>query len=129
MSIRREIRGGRASLTAVVATILSVVATLAVTAQSASAYVPCPRPISAGGILNWNYLWPTAGADAKGVTLCQGFGSVFSKGYLQIVDLSDGAKIRLVSSIEDPPDPFWGDHEYFKKTAADWYSHIRGGWG
>lgn len=128
MSIRREGRGRRATLTARVATLGTMAAALlGVTAQSASAYEPCPGPISAGGILNWNTLWPTPGADPKGVTLCHGFGSVFSKGYLQIVDLSDGAKLRMVSAIEDPPDRYWGHQRYFKQTADEWYADIRAG--
>jgi hypothetical protein len=130
MSIRREDRGRRRTLTARVATVCTVVAALlCVTAQSASAYVPCPRPVEAAGILNWNVLWPTPGADAKGVTLCHGFGSVFSKGYLQIVDLEDGASLRLVSSLEDPVDRYQGHQQYFKRTADDWYSSIRAGGG
>lgn len=131
MSIRRRGRGCRATLALRLATVCAAAVTLVpVAAESASAYVPCPGPISSAEILNWQYRWPTPGADPKGVTLCEGFGSVLRKGYLQIVDLNDGAKLRLVSQL-DPSSPTPSKYEpytkYQKRTVDEWYSHIKNG--
>lgn len=128
MSIRREGRGRRATLAARVATACAALAAvLAVTAPTASAYVPCPAAIPSMNIDGWQTNWPTAGADAKGVTLCLGFSGVppMDRAWLQIVDLNDGAKLRLVSET----DGAWGsskpDTSYQKRTADDWFSWIR----
>lgn len=131
MSVRSEGRGFRATLVVWLTTACLVAAWLAATAQSASAYVPCPDyEIEAGEISYWSQLWPPRGADAKGVTLCHGTGLFYSKGYLQIADLNDGAKLRLVSEIDldsPPPGKLEPYTRYYKRTADDWYSYIRGG--
>jgi len=132
MSIRRTGPGHRATRTAwVVATGTAVAAVLAVTAPSASAYVACPTwPSPAGSIEDWATKWPAPGANPKGVTLCQAQVEGHGMGYLTILDLRDGAKLRLVSQV-DPGSPIpRADRpytEYKKRTASSWYSYIRSG--
>ena len=130
MSFRWKRRGLRAVLMACAV----IVGVLAGTTQFASAFVPCPSEGNiAGGISEWYTEWPTGSEDAKGVTLCHGVSGLSSKGYLQIVDLSDGAKIRLQTQV-DPTSEYGSFHYgeshspntlFTKRTAYNWYQWIR----
>lgn len=129
MPIPSERRGRRAALTSRVATACAAVAALlAVAVPSASAYVPCPGALHDYNIDDWETRWPTAGADPKGVTLCQGFGGVplSSRTWLQIVDLGDGAKVRVHAERAEwvNVEPYV-DSKLRKRTAEDWYDFIR----
>lgn len=127
MLIRKR-RGLRATLTActVTAALLGGAG-----AQSASAWVPCPTGgNSAGAIDEWETIWPTGGADAKGVTMCLGEEGIFGsdKGWLQIVDLNDGASIRLMGDREPTgpaSHPYQPDVVFRKRTAHDWYTWLQ----
>jgi hypothetical protein len=125
LSLRND-RGLRSGLAARVATTCTVVAALVpVMAGSASAYVPCPTvTVPSADVTGWATEWPTPGADPKGVTECLVLQSTLDMGYLQIVDLRDGAKLRLHAEVPWPWEP--GRDVLFKKhTASDWYSFIR----
>jgi hypothetical protein len=131
MTFRCKQRGLHVRLTTLVVSACAMVALFAFMAQSASAFVPCPaRVISAGGINTWEVLWGTRRETAKGVTLCRGYtGSAATAGYLQIVDATDGAKIRLQTTVDAsgaPGEPAQTDTLFEKKTASEWYSFIRG---
>jgi hypothetical protein len=128
LSLRGKRRGLHVRLTTLVVGVCTMVAMLALMAQAASAFVPCPSgETRAGNISEWETLWGTSRETAKGVTMCLGEEGIWGtdKGYLQIVDLTDGAKIRLqsdptaLSGRENP------DTAYRKKTAPNWYSWIR----
>jgi hypothetical protein len=128
MSFRKR-RGLHATLTACAV----IVGVLAGTTQSASAFVRCPAALVANRsahVTIWNTLWGTRRETAKGVTLCQGEGGGFNtRGYLEIADLGDGAKIRLQSDLNPEslePNTYQTHTSYAKRTAEDWYSWIRG---
>jgi len=113
-----------------IASILAA-ALLTITAASASAYVNCPpNGNRAGDIDEWETIYPTEEEpDHKGVTMCLGEGDFgWDKGWLQIVDLGDGAKIRLIADRE-PTGPESSTYEpetvFRKRTAEDWYRWIR----
>jgi hypothetical protein len=131
MTFRCKQRGLYVRLTALVVGACTMVALLAFMAQSASAFVPCPsRVISSGGINTFEVLWGTRRETAKGVTLCRGYtGSAATAGYLQIVDATDGARIRLQTEEDASGAPAeLGQTEtlFTKRTASEWYSFIRG---
>jgi phosphodiester glycosidase len=126
MSLRCKRRGLRAVLTACAVT----VGVLAGTSQLASAFVPCPRTGSRVlPTLTWETSWPTeARVNPKGVTLCRGAIGGTTPAYLQMVDLGDGAKIRLHADVdpESPPASFSEPNTlYRKRVASEWYSWIR----
>jgi hypothetical protein len=133
MSFRCKRRWLHATLTACAV----IVGVLAGTAQFASAFVACPSGGNrAGSIDEWDTLWGTSSETAKGVTLCEGVSGLFGAntvGYLQIVDLSDGAKIRLQTEVDESSEygrfQYGESHSpntlYRKRTADDWYSWIR----
>jgi hypothetical protein len=128
MTFRHRRRGLHVALIACAMSIAMLVGM----AQGASAFVPCPS----GGtrearVSQWSTRWPTAGANAKGVTLCQGYESPINNitsGYLQIADLNDGAKVRLQADLA-PESPWpWTlepDTVLRKRTASAWYSWLR----
>lgn len=106
------------------------VAMLGITALSASAFVPCPSGGSrAGEIEEWNTVWPSGEEDAKGVTLCEGTSGEEVYGYLQMVDLGDGARIR--SELDPVPGSRYSQYiaepeaDYRKRTARSWYTWLR----
>jgi hypothetical protein len=105
---------------------------LAGTSQVASAYVPCPRgEIREANVESWNTLWGSSAETAKGVTLCEGVGGLFNntRGYLQIADLGDGAKIRLQTQLHPlSPEPSYYEPNtlYSRRSAEEWYNWIRG---
>jgi len=133
MSFRCKRRGLHAMLTALAV----IVGVLACTAQFASAFVPCPSGGNrAGAISEWQTTWPpNRETNPKGVTMCLGEQGIWGtdKGWLQMVDLGDGARLRLMAqvspasrygernsgAIEDP------DTLYTKRTATDWYQWMR----
>jgi hypothetical protein len=107
------------------------VGVLAGTPQLASAYVPCPSGESeAFPSLTWTTTWPTRGEEARGVTLCDGGNIGGTIAWLQIVDLGDGAKIRIHADRDpESPLPWWEtgnpDTLYRKRWVDAWYSFIR----
>jgi hypothetical protein len=127
LSFRIERRGIRATLTACAV----AVGMLAGTSQVASAYVPCPSGgTRSANVDSWDTLWPIEErVDPKGVTLCEGVGGILNntRGYLQIADLGDGAKIRLHADVDpESPEAWLGEPDvlYRKRTADDWYSWL-----
>ena len=133
MSFRSKRRGLHAAFTACAVT----VGVLAGTAESASAFVPCPSGGNrAGSISEWTTTWPpNERTDPKGVTMCLGEEGIWGtdKGWLQMVDLGDGARIRLPTQV-DPSSRYglWnygllGEPYtlYTKRTAEDWYAWLR----
>jgi hypothetical protein len=110
-----------------------IVGVLAGTTQTASAFVACPAAGVGGrsaGIARWITLWGTERRVAKGVTLCRAeAGTAFiTNGYLEIVDLADGAKVRLQSKMTtESYSSFYEPQVLFdKRTARGWYEWIRG---
>jgi hypothetical protein len=131
LSLRGKRRGLHVRLTTLVVAACAMVAVLAFMAQAASAFVPCPSGGNrAGSISEWETLWGTSAETAKGVTMCLGEEGFFGtdKGYLQIVDLTDGAKIRLHADV-DPESPAsylsQPDTIYRKRVVEEWYSWLR----
>jgi hypothetical protein len=127
MSLRYKRRGLRATLTACAVS----VGVLAGTSQVASAFVGCPGSgTRSANVDSWNTLWPIEErVDPKGVALCEGVGGLFNntRGYLQIADLGDGAKIRLHADVDpESPGAWLGEPDvlYRKRTADDWYSWL-----
>jgi hypothetical protein len=126
-----HLRGTRRGLLAALTACALTAALLGGTAQSASAFVPCPSgETPAGGIDEWETDFPREYDRAGGVTLCEasgGFLGADTMGYLQIVDLNDGARIRLVATA-DPRSPEHGRFEtetlFTKRTAEEWYEWI-----
>jgi hypothetical protein len=107
------------------------IAMLAGMAQGASAFVACPSGITRSARVDrWITRWPTGGANAKGVTLCEGVEGAFNdtRAYLQIADMGDGAKVRLRSDVDpESPEPWLLEPEvvFRKRTASAWYSWLR----
>lgn len=130
MSFRNKRRGLHAMLT-VCAVIVGV---LAGTTQTASAFVACPAARTAyrnTRVLTWESIWGTRRETAKGVTLCRGWAgegvSRHTAGFLQIVDLADGAKVRVQAQADPETEPgYFATHTgYRKRTAQSWYLWIR----
>jgi hypothetical protein len=128
MSFRFKRRGLHATLTACAVT----VGVLAGTTQVASAYVPCPTTASRVLVsLSWETRWPTESrVNPKGVTLCRGKNVGGTLVWLQMVDLGDGAKIRMHADRDpESPLPWWEtgnpDTLYRKRLVDEWYSFIR----
>jgi hypothetical protein len=95
--------------------------------------VECPALRTAyrnTGVITWAPLWGTRRETAKGVTLCKGVAEGFehTAGYLEIVDLGDGAKIRLQAQddITRPHGTREPTTPYIKRTSQGWYEWIRG---
>jgi len=132
MTYRRKRRELHATLTTLVASACTIVALLAIMAASAFASnVPCPSGGNrAGSISEWETTWPPPRTDGAGVTMCLGEEGIWGtdKGWLQIVDLRAGAKIRLIADRE-PTGPessaYEPDTVFRKRTAEDWYTWIR----
>jgi hypothetical protein len=106
------------------------VITAAALAAGALAAVSAPnQPAAASGACTPSSSaipdWAEAAAPAGGVTLCVGTHSVLgvaqTDAYVQIVDLSAGAKVRLIADPSTSTDPI----KYNVRTAADWDSWIR----
>jgi hypothetical protein len=126
MSLRFRRRGLRATLTACAVT----VGVLAGTSQLASAFVPCPTTGSRIMVPSiWETKWPNeARVNPKGVTLCRISNGGITLGYLQMVDLGDGARIRLHADVdpESPePDILETNTRYRKRVAREWYTWLR----
>lgn len=119
MSIRKKV--GRFG-TLIAATLLAI-STLTLPASTPPAYAddPC-SPSWENAVPEWWGLY-----DDRGVTLCDGGEFGFTHALLQIVDLGDGAKLRLVSDASDPLDPPAADNQYDKRRADDWYDWIKAG--
>jgi len=126
MSFRYKRRGLRATLTACAVT----VGAMAGTPQLASAFVPCPSTTMRVLSTRWETLWGTRSETAKGVTMCRGANIGGTVGYLQMVDLGDGAKLRVQAELEprfqetqlENGNP---DTVYNKRDAEEWYSFLR----
>jgi hypothetical protein len=118
MSIHKKPGRFRAVITAV------ALAAGALAAGSASA-----QPAAASGACTPSFSnaipdWAESAAPAGGVTLCAGTnGAGQTDAYVQIVDLSAGAKVRLIADPCASTDPCAG--KYKVRTAADWDSWIR----
>lgn len=102
---------------------------IAASAQPASAFQDCPTTTPHIGP-NWVTSFPTGGVGSAqynlekrgGVTLCKGMGAIGERrAYVQIVDLLDGADLRLSSSHASPQTPpaSGGDWLFTKRTAFD----------
>jgi hypothetical protein len=129
LSFRRKRRGLHVRLTTLVVSACTMVALLALMAQAASAYVPCPSGETRTGGIRFANVWGSTRENARGVTLCWGLvRPITTAGYLQIIDLTDGAKLRL-QTIWDNSGPRGLINQpltrYWKKTPAEWYSFIK----
>jgi hypothetical protein len=99
------------------------------TSHAAYAWVPCPTAeIPSARITEWTNQYGTSRETAKGVTLCEGDDGLNTRGFLQIVDLGDGAKIRLQAKddISRPHGTQEPGTPYMKRTSQAWYEWIRG---
>jgi hypothetical protein len=101
------------------------------TSHAAYAWVPCPTAeIPSASVEHWITQYGERRETAKGVTLCEGDGGFFenTRGFLQIVDLGDGAKVRLQAQANTTTPREWLSPQtlYKKRTAEDWYYWIRG---
>src|SRR5690242_7128542 len=131
MSIRTP-RGLHATLAMLVAAACMIVGLMAVMATTATASnVPCPSgEFRNGDIDAWDTVWPPPRTDGRGVTMCEAFGGPFNllvRGYLQIVDLEAGARIRLLSQADETEGEPWDPVSrtlFEKRTAQQWYEWI-----
>jgi hypothetical protein len=130
MTFRCKQRGLHVRLTTLVVAACTMVALLALMAQAASAYVPCPtREARAGNITGWVTLAGRTRETARGVTLCRANWISVPQGYLQIVDATDGARIRLQTEVDpsgEPAEPEQPNTLFVKRSAAEWYNFLRG---
>jgi Phosphodiester glycosidase len=127
MRIHRKV--GR--LPAVMATAILAVGMLAAVPASTQTAIARAAPAEAGCNPSDNAVpeWRTI-TSGPGVTLCQGLSTFgFDDAYVQIVDLSAGAKVRLISEhCEECPfsdKTRSTDAQFHKRTASEWYDWIQ----
>ena len=116
-------RSSARPLRAVVAAMaLSMLVTISFTG-TASAVPHCPAP-TGGKVFSWGELW-----HSRGVTMCRGWGAGgLAIAYLQIVQFSEGAKLRLESSPANAPGAY--NTTFYKKPVvsnpgSDWQAWIQ----
>lgn len=123
MRIRRKL--GR--LEAVIAVTVLAAGTLvgaAVSAQPAAADAVCDPSFDVAGLHTW-----AVDFNSRGVTLCQGTdGTNFNEAFVQIIDLSAGAKIRMIwDSCQ--PSAQCNQNEFLNaksnvRSASEWFDWI-----
>jgi hypothetical protein len=88
-----------------------------VQAGAAAADTDCPTFQAVG------FTWDTKFNDG-GVTLCHGWDGS-KAAYLQIIDLSAGAKIRVASEIDSVSSTPWqGDTRFVKRNVPSWFNWV-----
>lgn len=115
----------RLAVIVAMATMALSAAILSVSATSAYALQSCPTT-AVGGLP----YWIQTGAATRGIVLCRGAVGVTAapNAYVQIVNLSAGAKIRLVSTVATGTrNQADGGTGFQPRTAKQWYTGIKAG--
>jgi hypothetical protein len=110
---------GRARrLRAAIGTLVLTLVLAAAAAQPASAVQGCAPPMSQPDIPVWHLI-----ASNRGVAVCKAYGG---RAIMQIADLTEGAKIRLISqyaSGQSGSTAPWA-WEFYTRTAQQWFNVI-----
>jgi hypothetical protein len=134
MLISGRVAAFRATLAArlLAVCVLAVVLT-PMSAPPASADQPCPSTgVPGTNISEFETAWPPDDeTDARGVTLCRLVNLSDTWGYVQIVDMADGASIglRAQQQIGQPTPASAADWLYTKRTVQQQYEFDTGGTG